>query len=182
MMNVGAALVFWLGAVSLSRQGSVFASTTITSHVEECRAAGFDVWQLSCSTCSLLPDSIPEKCLSCCQSYKTLEKQAKRYQGAVLVDNGFSSAVEEFIREDKEQIMRQKKSMKIKKSEGGGGRGGLFQMYAEPSIILFFNKLPTNIESLSVQMLSDDAEEIMTLDGFSRDDIREMLLALLDDK
>ena len=98
------------------------------------------------------------------------------------MDNGFSSAVEEVLREDREKITDQKKGWMVKKVEGSGG-GGLFQMYAEPSVILWYSSPPpATVESSSLQQLSDTAEEVTTLDGFSRDDIREMLLALLPDK
>ena len=99
------------------------------------------------------------------------------------MDNGFSSAVEEVLREDREKITDQKKGWMVKKVESGGGGGGLFQMYAEPSVILWYSSPPpATVESSSLQQLSDTAEEVTTLDGFSRDDIREMLLALLPDK
>ena len=165
----------------------LLASTTVLattlSYVEACKQKGFDPWHLACSTCSLLPASAMETCRSCCQSYKTLERQAKRYEAAILVDSGFSSSVEEVLREDQEIISSRKKGLMIKKSVNGGGGGGLFQMYAEPSLILWYSTPPSaSMESSSLQQLSDDAEEVTTLDGFSRDDIREMLLALLPDK
>lgn len=90
--------------------------------------------------------------------------------------------MEEFYREDKDAVWDQKKGrIKIKKVDVGGG-GGLFQLFAQPSMILWYDKdIPASSEKASLEALSEDAVEVMALDGLSRDDIREMLLALLSD-
>jgi hypothetical protein len=71
----------------------------------------------------------------------------------------------------------------------GGGRGGGFGV-VEPSSILWIDENPTttavatanDIQKMSVDELKDRAVEITSLQGMSRDDIREMLLALLPPK
>jgi hypothetical protein len=109
-----------------------------------------------------------------------LDSHATRYEGAIVVDTGSSSALEEFLREDKDIVWRKKRGIKIKKVDMGGG-GGMFQLFSQPSVILWFDQDPPT-ETLSVEKLSDESVEVMTLDGLGRDDIREMLLALLPDK
>jgi hypothetical protein len=186
-------LVLCLGSVSLPFSTAEMPSnvptiasrtpdteTTTSLYIENCKRAGFDPWHLACDTCTILPTSVQETCQYCCQSYKTLDSQATRYAGAILIDTGSSSALEEFYREDKDIVWNQKKGIKRKKADMGGS-GGMFQLYAQPSLILWYDKDPPS-ESSSLEKLSEDAVEIMTLDGLGRDDIREMLLALLPDQ
>ena len=101
-----------------------------------------------------------------------MEKQARRYEAALLIDTGFSSAVQELLNEDYDKITEQKKGLQVRRVQGGG------MFHAEPSSILWFDEVPTGREDVGVEVL---ASEVMVLDGFKRDDIREMLLALLPD-
>lgn len=97
-----------------------------------------------------------------------------------MVDTGSSPALKEFIEEDKELVWKQKKGIKRKEVDMGGG-DGMFQFYSQPSLVLWYDKDPPS-ETDSLEKLSEAAVEIMTLDGLGRDDIREMLLALLPDQ
>jgi hypothetical protein len=157
-------------------------SQTTNTYVNNCLRSGFDPWQLSCSTCSILPESVRETCLSCCQSFKTLDKKARRYGGAILVSTGYPSSVEEFLKEDSEKILNQKAGLHIKNVDGGGG---MFQFQARPSAILWYDNndnLQDGVNSRSLESLFTNAVEVFTLDGLSRDDIREMFEALLPDR
>lgn len=171
------------GAPTIASTSGARDSTfmTTTMYIEKCKKAGFDPLQLACSTCSILPASVQDTCQFCCQSYKTLDAQATRYVGAILVDTGSSQALQEFINEDRELVWKQKKGIQRKEIDVGGGGGGMFQFYAQPSLVLWYDKDPPS-ETGSLEKLSKAAVEITTLDGLGRDDIREMLLALLPDK
>jgi len=112
----------------------------------------------------------------CCQSFKTLEKKARRYKGAVLVNTGFPEAVDELLREDGEKIKKTKTGLRIKEIESSG----MFQFQAQPSVVLWFDTMPSEAEDL--ESLTSNAVDMMLLQDLSRDDIREMLLALLPDR
>eukprot|EP00529_Nitzschia_sp_RCC80_P030538 CAMPEP_0113505958 /NCGR_PEP_ID=MMETSP0014_2-20120614/35627_1 /TAXON_ID=2857 /ORGANISM="Nitzschia sp." /LENGTH=297 /DNA_ID=CAMNT_0000401371 /DNA_START=75 /DNA_END=968 /DNA_ORIENTATION=+ /assembly_acc=CAM_ASM_000159 len=120
---------------------------------------------------------------------------------------GYYPSVDELIREDKERILEETRpnSFQIKvaaedsdieeKNEmlqmammmGGAGRGAMDMMNIEPSTILWYDHYPTNptsgasveLASLSVDELKQLATESTSLRGMKRDDIREMVLALL---
>ena len=166
------------------------------SYIKNCKLAGFDPSQLSCTTCKLLPKQHKNKCEECCSSYKTLDKQSKRYKAAILIDTG-SKAVEELLIEDKDKILEQKTGLHIKKVNISGGNDMMMQMMMmqpEPSVILWFEKSPYDDDGdgqLLSSSASDDtfldsltgqADEVMILDGLGRDDIREMLMDLLPDR
>mmetsp|Transcript_33000 Transcript_33000/g.80209 ORF Transcript_33000/g.80209 Transcript_33000/m.80209 type:complete len:351 (+) Transcript_33000:18-1070(+) len=134
-------------------------------------------------------------------------KMNRKYKLAVLVHAnvaGYYPSVDELIREDKERILEETRpnSFQIKvaaedsdieeKNEMlqmammmGGGRQ--MDMLIEPSTILWFDHYPTNptsgasveLASLSVDELKQLATESTSLRGMKRDDIREMVLALL---
>lgn len=159
----------------------IFALVTLTrvttakgsaNFVRDCMSSGFDPFQLACSTCNILPQSVRDTCQSCCQSYKTMEKQARRYEAALLIDTGFSSEVQELLNEDYDKIMEKKRGLQVKSVQGGG------MFHPEPSSILWFGEIPTGGEDVDLEVL---ASEVMVLDGLKRGDIREMLLALLPD-
>jgi hypothetical protein len=148
--------------------------------VESCRNAGFDPWQLSCSTCDLLPASVTAKCKSCCLSYKTLEKRTHRYEAAVLVHANIANyfpEIDSLLNEDLEGLLEKKGEQRlvVKKTSGGGN------MYQpNPSIIFWFDEIPS--ADLDVYELESKSVESMVLDGWKRDDVRDMLLALLPDQ
>jgi hypothetical protein len=142
-------------------------------YARDCMDAGFDPWQLACSTCNVLPELVKIKCLSCCQSFKTLEKQAHHYKAALLLDNGISAAVDELLNEDYDKLLEQRKGLQVRKAQGGG----MFR--TEPSAIFWFDEPPEVGENVAT--LKTLASEVMILDGLNRDDLRDMLLALLPD-
>ena len=134
-------------------------------------------------------------------------KMNRKYKFAVLVHAnvaGYYPSVDELIREDKERIVEETRpnSFQIKIASTGGEdsdnemlqmammMGRMDMIDIEPSTILWFDhhhpaattsKPGTAVEltSLSVDELKQLAAERTPLRGMKRDDIREMLLALL---
>jgi hypothetical protein len=160
--------VRWIFVMAALTSGTTANGSS--NFARDCMAIGFDPWQLACSTCNFLPRSVQVKCLSCCQSYKTIEKQARRYEAALLIDRGSSSEVQNLLNDDYDKIMEQKKGLQVKRVQGGG----MFH----PSSILWFDEVPTEGDDGFLEAL---ASEVMILDGLKRDDIREMLQAFLPD-
>mmetsp|Transcript_18403 Transcript_18403/g.40074 ORF Transcript_18403/g.40074 Transcript_18403/m.40074 type:complete len:237 (-) Transcript_18403:366-1076(-) len=163
------------------------------SYIEGCKRSGFDPLQLACTTCTILPANHQSRCNDCCQSYKTLEKQSKRYQLAILVVNpGVPEAVKELLRDDKDRILERKGPKRFmvhdksddEEDEMARMMGMLYGRRQEPSGILWFDKPPPR-RSLSLEELSDMADDFTVLAsghrGLGRDDIRDMLLTLLPD-
>lgn len=208
------------------------SSTSTSSFVAECRQAGFDPFQLACTTCSLLvgskSDDIHTKCRQCCQSWKSLDddddddhiddhldgndvttakrtKRNRRYTQAVLIHDqtipGLFATVDDFLKEDLERVQTETSSSsllvkKIQSTDGGSNAmdpqmmmqmirmmGSGPRSLVEPSAIMWLEETDAsdtkNVDLMTVEELKRRAVEITILDGMSRDDIREMLLALL---
>jgi hypothetical protein len=108
---------------------------------------------------------------------------------AVLFNTGYPEAVRELVRDDTDKILEQKGSTRFHVQDFGSahaemgmmGMMGMFQQ--EPSAILWFDT-PIHLEDVSTDELATQADEITVLGGrgLGRDDIRDMLLALLPDK
>lgn len=143
---------------------------------DKCRQAGFDPYQLSCGTCDLLPGRVLEQCQSCCLSYKTLEKRTQRYQAAVIAHpkSGMSyyPEIDSLVGEDWEELVSQKGDNRL-----------IFKDTSReprPSALFWFNEIPKS--SLSTEELKEKADEMVLLQGWKRDDVREMLKAILPDQ
>lgn len=150
-----------------------------TSSLETCRSAGFDPYQLACSTCNLLPAANQETCRSCCVSYKTLEKSATRYGAAVLLHprqfGGYFKDLSEMVDEDWDELLKQKGSDRLVMKD-------VSMTSRRPSLLWFHEKdLPSDIENISVEDLEVLAAEKVDLQGWKRDDIREMIKAIVYD-
>ena len=154
------------------------AQATKSIEVESCREAGFDPWQLSCSTCELLPETVVSKCQSCCLSYKTLKKRTNRYQAAVLLNSGGNHEVDTLIDEDWDSMYEEKGQRLILKKGSIGGGMMMFQL--SPSMIFWLDEIPPN--GADLELIESKAVESIVLDGWKRDDMRDMLLALLPGK
>ena len=172
-----------LALITLSVLSSASAERTVGTYktLEECKALGFDPFQLACDTCKLLPASAQSSCEACCQPYKSIENQrTHRYAGAVLFHSdggGLSSEVSTFLEEDLENVHSQKGKSRLQLLELSGG-GSLF--HRQPSGIFFFDDIPSSLQDF--RKLQQEAKEIIIVDGWKRDDIRDMILALLPDK
>jgi hypothetical protein len=96
----------------------------------------------------------------------------------VLVHAGFPGQypeIDTLLQEDWENIYEKKGKRLIMKKISGGN---MFQ--PEPSIIFWFDEVPSS--SMSIDELQVTATETIVMDGWKRDDLRDMLLALLPDK
>ena len=157
---------------------TVFADDATSMSVEACRAAGFDSYQLSCGTCDLLPQGIVDTCQSCCLSYRTLEKRTQRYQAAVLTHTlnvpHFFPEIHSMVTEDWKDLIQQK----------GRSRLILRDISDQPQAptIFWFQELPHNAASMPIYQLEQLAPETVNLYGWKRDDVREMLKAILPDQ
>jgi len=108
---------------------------------------------------------------------------------AVMINTGYPEAVSELIREDLDKIHEQKGSGRFHirdsvddRSMGMGMMGLMFRQ--TPSVIFWFEK-SIGIDDLTTDMeqLEKEADEATVISGrgLGRDDIRDMLLALLPD-
>ena len=182
-VSTSVSFVLLLALISLSVLSSANAERTDDTYktLEECKALGFDSFQLACDTCKLLPASAQSSCEACCQPYKSIENQrTHRYAGAVLFHSdggGLSSEVSTFLEEDLENVHSQKGKSRLQLLELSGG-GSLF--HRQPSGIFFFDDIPSSLQDF--RKLQQEAKEIIIVDGWKRDDIRDMILALLPDK
>jgi hypothetical protein len=183
--------------------------------LSSCRHAGFDPFQLACSTCQLLPpptssssspsSSLSDACLRCCQPYKDVERIRKPYEAAVLIihhhksggngGGGNKGEFDQFLDDDFDQLVQAKGEHRLGKlldphldrfpsllSNGGGG----FYFHLPVATLLFFDSMDAvakhqqhGRKDKGDDALVEAAKEVIKLDGWKRDDIRDMLTALL---
>lgn len=168
-------------------------TTQLYMYIQDCKRYGFDPQQLSCSSCNLLPIAYRRKCEECCQEYISLESQSKRYRTAILIDTGYSKGVKELLKEDKDKIYERKTGLHIVEKRDDNRNDLMMMMMMnvqpdpDPSIILWFEQNISDDELLvsiekNLDFLTEKANEVMSLDGLGRDDLREMLFDLLPEK
>ena len=156
------------------------------SLLESCRSEGFDPWQLSCETCELLPNKPHQKCLECCQTYKTSDALTKPYESAVLVHRPSlqaESEMEQFLTEHFDDLVKLKGSKRLIKMEQDDSyaSSSRFMFMRPPSqMMLWFDEVVAPGQTLKAY--KDAAKEIVTLDGYKKDDMKDMLTTLLPDK
>lgn len=154
------------------------SSESKTLSLDDCRRAGFDPYQLACSTCDLLPEAVLEKCKLCCLSYKTLEKRTQRYQAAVVLYPAriasYFPQMSSMVEEDWGGLVEQKGEKRLILKDTSDS--------PDNPKILWFQELPSNAGSISAGVLEELAPETLVLTGWKRDDIREMLKAILPDQ
>ncbi|CAB9510006.1 expressed unknown protein [Seminavis robusta] len=182
--------VLWIG-VSIAQEEE--EATHETPLLESCRQDGFDPWQLSCETCDLLPTTSKstsinpqERCLECCQSYKKSSLLTRPYESAVLVhrQEGADSQSEmaQFLNEHWEGLVQEKGSKRLSKlvrsddSSASSSYGFMWRRPA-PQLILWFDEIvPPNLKLKEYKNVS---KEVINLDGYKKDDIKDMLSTLL---
>ncbi|GAX09683.1 hypothetical protein FisN_19Lu163 [Fistulifera solaris] len=172
-------------------------------NVQECRWKGFDPMRLACSTCDWLPQSTKKKdCQQCCQSYfsssftaATNQRRTTPYQAAVLVQSSSSSTL--FFPNALDRLLADKEEWeKIRNEKGGDQRlqvittGTLPQHHSEQTpdylrslrpnaeILLLDETLPSS-GVLSYEKLQQQAVEIISLYGLTKDDIQDLLRTVL---
>lgn len=158
--------------------------TGAIAKLEQCREWGFDPFDLSCETCNLLPETdnagmqlkLKLNCEQCCQSFKTTSKGTRRYGHAVLVrgnDDERGGEIADFLGEDVTKVTDEK--------------GNCFEVITSPSLGAYY-RMPAQLFLFDEKPASYNqndltkAKERIVLDGWKRDDLKDMLLALLPDK
>jgi len=158
----------------------LFAKSVSACLEENCRSRGFDPQQLSCDTCNALPDHLKSSCLECCQTYKTLHGQPQRYGYAVLVYNAQNEEMAKFIDESLKQVHHTKGSHRLQAVESPGGMYGMM-----PSTIFWMESSPQNVNGQSLdyklRLYQGMAKEQVTVEGWRKEDLEDMLLTLLED-
>lgn len=182
-------VVFFLVLSIISMHQSAAASSTTDNSkgtgdwLVECRKQGFDPWQLACQTCSLLPTDHTNNCLACCQSYKDTERIRKPYEAAVLVvhrDPSPEGELQQFLRDDWDDLAVAKGSRLSKTEQTIQMQYLQFSFFHVPSAtLLFFDQPRTTTDSTNFETMSEQAREVIRLDGWKRGDMRDMLKALL---
>jgi len=176
--------------VDPTKNGS--SSSSSSSYERKCQEWGFDVYQLSCDTCDLIPPSHKSHCQTCCQSWKTLDTRTERYGYAILVEGSYlSEQLQEFVKEDIQHVQQMTTDKftvlphnpHTKPSGGGGGglglMGGGFQqmMGGSSSQLYFFESQPSNSQDESI--FASHAKKTIDLQAWKRDDVRDMVITLL---
>ena len=107
-------LIAWQAQLAQSTATAMLSDT-------ECRAHGFDPWQLACSTCDLLRsyiiesevDTVDTICRKCCQAYKDTVRIEKPYEAAVLLYSksmasmaagGVDDELAQFLKQDWDEL------------------------------------------------------------------------------
>ena len=173
------AAIILLGLLGNSR-----AATTTTTmgamSVDSCRASGFDPYQLACPTCDLLPLDYQETCQSCCVAYKAVEKTSRRYYAAMLLHTqqaaSYYPELNSMINEDWDDLVRQKGRDRLLLKD-------LSEMaYHRPCILWFQEPLSAKAaKSMNLSELERLASDRVDLYGWKRDDVREMIKAIVQD-
>jgi hypothetical protein len=186
-------LVLFLLTAITCRSGSSIASEDVLvsadtdisvskkDWLEDCRQSGFDPTQLACRTCQLLPEDNQKACLGCCQSYKDVEHISKPYEAAVLVVSGRSAGeeFERFLDEDWDDLVKTKGANRLLQIPRGDRGGNSFSMFFAPPTVLYLLDEKHAGEKKSASAYATIAKETLHLDGWKRDDIRDMLSTLL---
>lgn len=143
-----------------------------------CRDLGFEMTNLACSTCELFTDANQmSNCRACCQSFRDISMIRKPYEGAVLaIPSGKQSVSEEvkiFLEEDFQRLVEAKGNNRLTLVETSSGSSHNFFFAIAPVYLHFFDDQKKMSGDLR------DAQESISLHGWKREDIREMLQALL---
>lgn len=170
--------------------------------IRDCRQKGFDPMRLACPTCDLLPVTVQETCQSCCQSYLATKRRTNPYQSAVLVQSTWNQQQQQpnpypseldMLLEDKDEWER------ILQEKGGNTRLQIITRNIQPTMnpsserdlwsllirrqppveVLLFDETLSTTGTLSYDTLKEKAVEIISLQGLSKDDIKDLLMTLL---
>jgi hypothetical protein len=158
--------------------------------VRECLSKGFDPVRLACSTCDLLPQ--PDDCQKCCQSYLAAKRRTNPYQAAVLVK---STTTRQHFPNELDRLLEDNDEWeKIRNEKGGDKRLQAITRTSQPTtekdLVSLFIRHPPPMEvllldetlpsgTLSYEKLKEKATEIISLQGLSKDDIKDLLMTLL---
>lgn len=149
--------------------------------VEDCHRKGFDPFQLHCETCNLLAtESHQENCRDCCQAYQDTPRIRKPYEAAVLViQRPTGGELEEFLGNDWDELVEAKSSQRLLKLNNiVDDPVRMINLFGFPSATLMFLDQPLQ-KAQSASAYEKQAKEVIVLDGWKRDDIKDMLMTLL---
>ena len=171
-VNLASAAAESIGATGNGGAATAQASGSLR---QQCLDKGFDPMQLSCDTCVVLKDLEDPyvSCLECCQSYKSLDSKTTRYQSAVLSFAPGSEETDKFVDEDVKDLAVKQGSFSIQKANRDSG--GFYGM-RRPSVMYFFDQAPPPTD---MNRFHKEAKEEIFLDGWKRDDIKDMIHTLL---
>lgn len=145
---------------------TVLTGLVSANHLQDCRKDGFDPWQLACSTCDLLPLAHHPRCRQCCQPYRDIPLRHRPYAAAVVVGDERSEQL---------RLLRQDNWASLVAAKGEDAIRFELQTLVRPTIWFYQ-------EPLTAQATPEQAEEVIALDGWTREDMVDMLTALLPDK
>jgi hypothetical protein len=195
------AAVFLLSFIAASDAAAASAATAAADDedwLSSCRRRGFDPYQLACSTCEdqllrqfLSPSSL-DTCLECCQSYKDVERIRRPYEAAVLIthsnmkpEGSSGGEIDQFLVHDWDKLVAMKGESRLTWKQERLDRipslqSGYYFFHLPVATLLFLDsKDLLDRKDVNVNRLVDQAREVIRLDGWKRDDIRDMLKALL---
>mmetsp|Transcript_28077 Transcript_28077/g.50846 ORF Transcript_28077/g.50846 Transcript_28077/m.50846 type:complete len:174 (+) Transcript_28077:90-611(+) len=157
-------------------------NTTFANLLDSCRSRGFDPLQLSCDTCTLLPQQHKSNCLECCQSFQTLHGQPQRFPFAVLLYNGQNEEIMKFMDECLKKVHHVKGSHRLVVEKAPSG-ASLFQMMS--STVYWMEQVPPNMNGKTLdtklQVYENMAKEQVIVEGWQKADLEDMLLTILED-
>lgn len=187
-------------AANLAAVLSADADAVVTE--AECRSLGFDPSSLSCDTCSLLAKSplaqFETDCRRCCQRFRpdpatnpdaAYSGFVGRYQLAILRYDpdslgSYYEEVDRFLKEDRDEVTRAKgsKAFVVEEVENSNNNhynmggfaawfGGMQPMV--PPTIHFYKS------SSGRRRAGEEPDEEVSLRGFKREDIADMLMTVL---
>jgi hypothetical protein len=175
--------------------------------IAECREQGFDPMRLACPTCDLLPVNHQIACKACCQSYMDLSHRRTRpYEAAVLVhssaDLGLmgggsprssgSAEIDELLKDTEEwerlvtekggeerlQVLKRTVGLPKERKYSQELVSVLMKGGPPAEVLLMDEKLPRGGQ-LVYEDLYKKAAEVISLQGSSKDDIKDLLMTLL---
>lgn len=186
-------------ALAFACATSVFQSTATNFDdkildMRDCREKGFDPLRLACPTCDLLPEQFQKDCRNCCQSYLGAKRRTNPYQAAVLVQATFSQQHRfptelDMLLEDRDewdQILQEKggaRRLQILTRQVPPPESNLLSLYnmkyRPPIEVLLLDETLPAEKQLSYEKLKEKATEIISLQGLSKDDMKDLLRTLL---
>ena len=152
-------------------------------HATECRQKGFDTSNLACTTCDLL-DAQPQlkaTCLACCLPLRDISMITKPYEAAILVVPGGGAASEEvqkLLNDDWDALVERKGTTRLRRAETSAAQQQSF-FYGPPPAYLYFFDINDHARANTLREFQALATESILLAGWKREDIRDMLDALL---
>lgn len=173
-------LLFFASLPTLS-----WSKSPLVPDPEQCISWGFDPTNLPCETCTALsiaslPSDVVLECQACCQSWRPnpylspSSTTTQKYKSATLIYDPQSlerfSEINDFINDaDYGEKVRYNKGKAAFEIMEEGSDGSMTIRFGPPILRLYKgNKM-------------EEPDEVVSLGGWKRDDLRDMLMTLLPD-